>query len=221
MRSRRCPWSLTPYPYWVIRRYDDVYIMSLVKLELSNTMLANDDGSLPLTSDRFADWLLINIPFEIQTVQKILSFPTTIQRLRFVLSWLRRYKKFACRHCAADICEDRDIFSMSASGLMAAYVNPHGQIHETLTVLHANNIRLMGPEVAEHSWFPGYKWTIVQCRLCGNHLGWRFRNSSLKPSTFYGLTRNGLIFAKNTTGYDEDEQTEEERPTRHSIVDEE
>ncbi|CAF4707521.1 unnamed protein product, partial [Rotaria sp. Silwood1] len=221
MRSRTCPWSLTPYPYWVIRRYDDIYIMSLIKLELSNTMLANDDGSLPVTPDHFADWLLINIPFEIQTVQKILSFLTTIQRLRFVLSWLRRYKKFACRHCAADICEDRDIFSMSATGLMAAYVNPHGQIHETLTVLQAKNIRLLGPEVAEHSWFPGYKWTIVQCRLCGNHLGWRFRNSSLKPSTFYGLTRNGLIFAKNTTGSDEEEEIEEERPTRHSTVSEE
>ncbi|CAF0895483.1 unnamed protein product [Rotaria sp. Silwood1] len=221
MRSRTCPWSLTPYPYWVIRRYDDIYIMSLIKLELSNTMLANDDGSLPVTPDHFADWLLINIPFEIQTIQKILSFLTTIQRLRFVLSWLRRYKKFACRHCAADICEDRDIFSMSATGLMAAYVNPHGQIHETLTVLQAKNIRLLGPEVAEHSWFPGYKWTIVQCRLCGNHLGWRFRNSSLKPSTFYGLTRNGLIFAKNTTGSDEEEEIEEERPTRHSTVSEE
>jgi cereblon len=141
--------------------------------------------------------------------------------VRFVLSWLKRYKKFACRHCAADICEDRDIFSMSASGLMAAYVNPHGQIHETLTVLQAKNVRLLGQEVAEHSWFPGYKWTIVQCRLCGNHLGWRFRNPSLKPSTFYGLTRNGLIFAKNTTGDGGGEEAEEERPTRHSTDDEE
>jgi cereblon len=139
--------------------------------------------------------------------------------VRFVLSWLKRYKKFACRHCAADICEDRDIFSMSASGLMAAYVNPHGQIHETLTVLQAKNVRLLGQEVAEHSWFPGYKWTIVQCRLCGNHLGWRFRNPSLKPSTFYGLTRNGLIFAKNTTGDGGGEEAEEERPTRHSTDD--
>ncbi|CAF1394972.1 unnamed protein product [Rotaria magnacalcarata] len=221
MRSRTSPWSLTPYPYWVIRRYDDVYIMSLVKIELNNTMIANDDGSLPVTPDRFADWLLINIPFEIQTVQKILSFPTTIQRLRFVLSWLRRYKRFACRHCAADICEDRDIFSMSATGLMAAYVNPHGQIHETLTVLQAKNIRLLGHEVAEHSWFPGYKWTIVQCRLCSNHLGWRFRNPSLKPSTFYGLTRNGLIFTKNTSENDKEEEIEEPRPRRQSIVDEE
>jgi hypothetical protein len=57
--------------------------MSLVKIELNNTMLANDDGSLPVTPDRFADWLLMNIPFEIQTVQKILSFPTNIQRCRY------------------------------------------------------------------------------------------------------------------------------------------
>ncbi|CAF0731852.1 unnamed protein product [Adineta steineri] len=221
IRSRKCPWSLTPYPYWVVRRYDDMYIMSLVKFELNNTMLANDDGSLPVTPDRFADWLLMNIPFEIQTVQKILSFPTTIQRLRFVLSWLRRYKKFACRQCAADICEDRDIFSISASGLMAAYVNPHGHIHETLTVLQAKNIRLLGQEVAEHSWFPGYKWTIVQCRLCGSHLGWRFRNSSLKPSTFYGLTRNGLIFAKHTTGNDGEEELDAERTIHPSMDNEE
>lgn len=79
-RSRLSPWSSTRYPYWIIRQYDDTYIMSLIKCELSNTMLAVDDGSLPVTSDRFADWLLINIPFEIQTVQKILSFPSTIQR---------------------------------------------------------------------------------------------------------------------------------------------
>lgn len=208
-RCRTNSWALSPYPYWIIRQYDEIYVMSLIKFELSNTMLATDDGSLPITADRFADWLLINIPFEIQTVQKILSFPTIIQRLRFVLSWLRRYKKFACRHCAADICEDRDIFSMSASGLMAAYVNPHGQIHETLTVLRVKNIQLLGHEVAEHSWFPGYKWTIVQCCLCGNHLGWRFRNPTLKPPKFYGLTRNGLIFARDSTDDDRDEDQDD------------
>lgn len=82
MRSRAYPWSSTPYPYWIVRQYDDVYMMSLVKIELRNNMVANDDGSLPVTPDRFADWLLINIPFEIQTVQKILSFPTTIQRCK-------------------------------------------------------------------------------------------------------------------------------------------
>jgi len=112
---------------------------------------------------------------------------------------------------------------MSASGLMAAYVNPHGAIHETLTVLKVKNIRLTGAEVAEHSWFPGYKWTIAQCRLCGNHLGWRFRNPALKPSTFYGLTRTGLIFARNTTGNNENEEEDDadnNETTDHSIDEE-
>ena len=86
VRSRTRPWSLTPYPYWVIRKYDEIYIMSLVKLEISSTMLVSDDGSLPITPDRFADWLLSNIPFEIQTVQKILSYPTIIQRCTIFIS---------------------------------------------------------------------------------------------------------------------------------------
>lgn len=81
-RSRGLPWSATPYPYWVLRKYDELYVMSLIKIEISSTMLVNVDGSLPITPDRFSDWLLINIPFEIQTVQKIISYPTTIQRCK-------------------------------------------------------------------------------------------------------------------------------------------
>ncbi|CAF4320700.1 unnamed protein product, partial [Adineta steineri] len=47
------------------------------------------------------------------------------------------------------------------------------------------------------------------------------RNSSLKPSTFYGLTRNGLIFAKHTTGNDGEEQLDAERATHPSMDNEE
>lgn len=38
---------------------------------------------------------------------------------------------------------------------MAAYVNPHGYIHETLTVYKASNLSLSGRPSTEHSWFPG------------------------------------------------------------------
>lgn len=38
---------------------------------------------------------------------------------------------------------------------MAAYVNPHGYVHETLTVYKACNLNLMGRPSTEHSWFPG------------------------------------------------------------------
>lgn len=39
---------------------------------------------------------------------------------------------------------------------MAAYVNPHGYVHETLTVYKASNLNLIGRPSTEHSWFPGY-----------------------------------------------------------------
>ena len=38
---------------------------------------------------------------------------------------------------------------------MAAYVNPHGYVHETLTVCKASNLSLVGRPSTEHSWFPG------------------------------------------------------------------
>lgn len=45
--------------------------------------------------------------------------------------------------------------SLSLCGPMAAYVNPHGYIHETLTVYKACNLNLSGRPSTEHSWFPG------------------------------------------------------------------
>lgn len=46
-------------------------------------------------------------------------------------------------------------FSLSLYGPMAAYVNPHGYVHETLTVYKANNLNLVGRPSTLHSWFPG------------------------------------------------------------------
>lgn len=46
-------------------------------------------------------------------------------------------------------------FSLSLCGPMAAYVNPHGYVHETLTVYKACNLNLIGRPSTEHSWFPG------------------------------------------------------------------
>lgn len=45
--------------------------------------------------------------------------------------------------------------SLSLYGPMAAYVNPHGYVHETLTVYKANNLNLVGRPSTLHSWFPG------------------------------------------------------------------
>lgn len=47
------------------------------------------------------------------------------------------------------------VCSLSLCGPMAAYVNPHGYVHETLTVYKASNLNLIGRPSTVHSWFPG------------------------------------------------------------------
>ena len=45
---------------------------------------------------------------------------------------------------------------MSVDGpLAAAYVNPGGFVHDTLTVTEAVNLRRQGRSSTENSWFPG------------------------------------------------------------------
>lgn len=63
--------------------------------------------------------------------------------------------------------------SMSLTGLMGAYVNPGGYVHETVTFHKAKGLRLRGPPSTEHSWFPGYVFqkkeyylhTLIECEL--------------------------------------------------------
>lgn len=45
--------------------------------------------------------------------------------------------------------------SMSLDGPMAAYVNPGGYIHETITLYKAQNLNLLGRPSTDNSWFPG------------------------------------------------------------------
>jgi len=81
--------------------------------------------------------------------------------------------------------------SMSQKGPVAAYVNPGGYVHETVTFYKARGLRLRGSPSCENSWFPGYAWTIAECRVCSHHMGWKFTacNKELSPSKFWGLTR--------------------------------
>jgi len=43
--------------------------------------------------------------------------------------------------------------------------------------------------------FGRYAWTIAQCRICGNHMGWKFTatKKDMSPQKFWGLTRSALL----------------------------
>ena len=59
------------------------------------------------------------------------------------------------------IAKKSDVFSLSYDGPMGTYVNPHGVVHETLTVYKAKNLHCYGRPDTEFSWFPGYVFTMT------------------------------------------------------------
>ena len=60
-----------------------------------------------------------------------------------------------CKDCGLFIANKRDVFCMSVEGPLAAYVNPGGHVHETITIYKAKGLSLIGRPSTEHSWFPG------------------------------------------------------------------
>lgn len=58
-----------------------------------------------------------------------------------------------------------------------------------------------------------YSWTIVECKRCKSHIGWKFQAvGRLKPARFWGLARRSVIF-KYDFGSDSDIQ--ENLDTQH------
>lgn len=55
------------------------------------------------------------------------------------------------------IAQRSDMLVMSTDGPLGAYVNPHGYVHEIMTLYRANGLALRGRAETEYSWFPGYE----------------------------------------------------------------
>ena len=72
--------------------------------------------------------------------------------------------------------------------------NPHGYCFRFGCFGTAWGIATIGEATAGDTWFPGYRWRIVLCLGCGNHLGWRFQGSEGKElNLFYGLILERLV----------------------------
>ncbi|XP_034022548.1 protein cereblon [Thalassophryne amazonica] len=188
--------SLTSWPHWVYALYDTESLMKRVKKQLHEWDENLKDDSLPTNavdlSYRVAGCLPIGDALRLQ----LLKIGSAIQRLRCELDIMDRCTSLCCKQCEdTEITTKNEIFSLSLYGPMAAYVNPHGYVHETLTVYKANNLNLVGRPSTLHSWFPGYAWTIAQCRTCGSHMGWKFTatKKDLSPPRFWGLTRSAML----------------------------
>lgn len=72
-------------------------------------------------------------------------------------------------------------------------MNPHGILHEVMTVRSARNLVVAGPPTSEFTWYPGYAWEIAWCAACAEHVGWSFTaTGESEPSRFWALRRDAI-----------------------------
>ncbi|CAH1784300.1 unnamed protein product, partial [Owenia fusiformis] len=186
---------LTWWPPWVYKQFDVSGIMEKLKDELRSWNETIREENMPCDPTDFSFWVAGNAPLDDGMKLQLLTIDSTIQRLRCELSIMQRCTILCCKDCGRQITNKKEVFSMTLQGPMAAYVNPGGHVHETLTVYKAQNLSMVGGPSTEHSWFPGYAWTIVQCAHCHTHMGWKFTatKKKLKPDKFWGITRSALL----------------------------
>lgn len=192
--SRNHPGWLTRCPPWLYNMYDVKILRKLLIKELKDWNPDLDEKSLPTSSSAFSFWIASHLLITNTMRLFLLQIDCSIQRLRCELDLLKKCTIYACINCGNHITQKQHLFNMSVSGPMDAYVNPSGHIHETLTVYVSQGLIRVSRPSTEHSWFPGYAWTICECACCGRHMGWKFTatKDSLTPKNFWGLTRSSL-----------------------------
>eukprot|EP00597_Dinobryon_sp_UTEXLB2267_P006614 CAMPEP_0170096480 /NCGR_PEP_ID=MMETSP0019_2-20121128/28617_1 /TAXON_ID=98059 /ORGANISM="Dinobryon sp., Strain UTEXLB2267" /LENGTH=267 /DNA_ID=CAMNT_0010318491 /DNA_START=755 /DNA_END=1559 /DNA_ORIENTATION=+ len=183
-----------------------------------------------------------SLPLQFQHLQQLLEANDVIDRLRLhtlmnvavvslrremecgyltllkaVISLMEREsrKRLACAECGNPLASQSQIFNFrGAEGIAGAYVNPHGVVHQTITVRSlldpADSVLIdeSSPPSTADCWFPGYAWSVVHCDRCFNHLGWRYT-----PATANAMT--------DSNGSDSGEDSEEEEDEDDNEGDEE
>jgi len=186
----------TYWPPWVYRPYDSRHLCKKVREAFKQLKWSRGEeivSSLP--PDAMANWLANKLPMDAKARWQLLRLSSVHERLKKELEIMNNLDVISCRDCNQRLASYKDIVHINNTGPMNAYVNSHGVVHETLTLKQVEAVALQGSPCTDNSWFPGYAWTIMTCRTCGNHLGWRFTavEARIWPRCFFGLTRSSLL----------------------------
>ncbi|XP_076469200.1 protein cereblon-like [Babylonia areolata] len=202
---------LTHWPPWVYKMYDAELLKEQIIKELHSWNDTLQTTTLPKDATELSYWVAQNLPLDNTLRMHLLEVTCPVHRLRSEITIMKKCAVLCCVACSQQIARKEDLFSMSMEGPLGAYVNPQGHVHETLTVYKANNLSLLGRPSTEHSWFPGYAWTIAQCRRCASHMGWKFTAAKRKltPQKFWGLCRSSLVPSFRTAPSTLPEEAEE------------
>ncbi|TKY74528.1 cereblon protein [Spatholobus suberectus] len=177
------------WPHWAYRMFDSYWLAQRAADMWKRIVGVPNMDSLIKTPDVLSFHIASKIPVSESTRQELLDIDGIAYRLRREIELLESIDLIRCKSCQTIIAKRSDMLVMSSEGPLSAYVNPGGYVHEIMTLYKANGLSLIGPTVAEYSWFPGYAWTIATCATCKTQMGWLFtaRNKKLKPSSFWGI----------------------------------
>ncbi|KAJ8956095.1 hypothetical protein NQ318_016548 [Aromia moschata] len=192
-KYRRYHLAQFPISPWVYDKYEISYYVKLLLDGLTHYI----GEYIPEDPIKLSYWFVQNYQLRHDERLHILKLNTALERLKLEYKYLKlassnTERKMCCDSCGTEITDPSKVFAMSKDGIQSNYVNPGGHVYETVTVMNAQNFQLVGNPSKQFSWFPGYAWTIMQCKSCNNHLGWRFTSTMLRPSCFYGLAKSGF-----------------------------
>ncbi|KAJ4957686.1 hypothetical protein NE237_024797 [Protea cynaroides] len=177
------------WPHWVYQMYDSYFLARRVADMWRQIVGVPSMDDLVKKPDLLSFCIASKIPVSESTRQELLEIDGVSYRLRREIELLERFDRVRCKTCQTIIAKRSDMMVMSCDGPLGAYANPHGYVHEIMTVYKANGLALIGRAVIEHSWFPKYDWTIAICATCESTMGWLFTatEKNLKPKSFWGI----------------------------------
>lgn len=173
--------ALTPHSAAVYRAFDANLLAERVRRSAFIALTVRDVEALPKDPESLSNAVASRLPLDATQRWRLLSSNSTVERLKLVLDFLKESAScdllLTCARCGVGLAKMSDIVLVSDAGATGSFVNPGGAVHDMITVSGASagpKLRLHGTPSSEHSWFPGYQWTIASCGTCGTHMGWRF-----------------------------------------------
>lgn len=159
-----------------------------------------------VTPSMVANWVASNGPFGYLEQRQLLNLDSCYDRFCTLNRLLNTSSVgFQCLSCGQYIADHTSMILLSDIGPChlkgTLFLNPNNVMHDIILLgeLHENAARLEGEPVSEHSWFPGYAWTILRCSSCSRHWGWKFDHMQEDKGrqVFWALSRKNFRFAED------------------------
>ncbi|KAH6831147.1 ATP-dependent protease La domain protein [Perilla frutescens var. hirtella] len=181
------------WPGWVYRMYDSYVLARKAADRWKQVVKAPNMDSLVMKPDLLSFHIASKIPISDTARQELLEIDGTTYRLRKEIELLESFDKIRCKTCQTLIAKRSDMLVMSSDGPLGAYANPHGYVHEVMTLTRTSGIAVTGPPVKEYSWFPGRKF----CAFAETLSVLRLQLRMVSCRMYYVRNANGLVLLRH------------------------